>query len=346
MAYRYQRYLGLRRRIQSTTTKLYGRLASTELPAGELQQRVNRERRSAFLSWLLDPDKVLYEDAINKAWKNYSDKKAVVGDERGRIAQLIFGEPTKNYETAKRELCMVSGLHLYNRWKAGARDNLNALIDFIANPEANSFLLQASDIKDVKALLRTMADTDDKFVSQLKTMFTHEGRKLFGADLIEEKSDAFLGLQLVAELNLIIEAQDLYDADLLDGASLSDNTRQLVAARANNEAVMLPLNRRILEDTLWAYVKVKTDTVTTVSDQDRTILDVLLDEDIRDDFVQECQNLITFGYVYDNLVGDLVRRRQASARISYAVGKLYLGPAGSLNHRRVSRTEFREHYRS
>jgi acetyl/propionyl-CoA carboxylase alpha subunit/acetyl-CoA carboxylase beta subunit len=306
VAYRYQRYLGLRRRIQSTTTKLYGRLASNELPAGELQQRVNRERRSAFLSWLLDPDKVLYEDAINKAWKNYSDKKAVVGDERGRIAQLIFGEPTKNYETAKRELCMVSGLHLYNRWKAGARDNLNALIDFIANPEANSFLLQASDIKDVKALLRTMADTDDKFVSQLKTMFTHEGRKLFGADLIEEKSDAFLGLQLVAELNLIIEAQDLYDADLLDGASLSDNTRQLVAARANNEAVMLPLNRRILEDTLWAYVKVKTDTVTTVSDQDRTILDVLLDEDIRDDFVQECQNLITFGYVYDNLVGDLV----------------------------------------
>lgn len=306
VAYRYLRYLGLRRRIKSTTTKLYGRLASSELPEGELQQRVNRERRSAFLSWLLDPDKVLYEDAINKSWKNYSDKKSVVGDERGRIAQLIFGEPTKNYETAKRELCMVSGLHLYNRWKAGAKDNLNALIDYVGNPEVNGYLLQASDIKDVKTLLRTMADTDDKFVSQLKTQFTHEGRKLFGADLIQEKSESFLGLQLVAELNLIMEARDLYDSELLDEASLSDHTRQLIAARANNDSVLLPLNRRILEDSLWAYVERKTDSVRMVSDQERTILDVILDEDIRDDFVQECQNLITFGYVYDNLITDLV----------------------------------------
>ncbi len=306
VAYRYLRYLGLRRRIQSTTTKLYGRLANQELPAGELQQRIYRERRSAFLAWLLDPDKVLYEDTINKAWKNYSDKKAVVGDERGRIAQLIFGEPTKNYETAKRELCMVAGLHLYNRWKAGARDNLNALIEFVGNPEINSFLLQASDVKDAKTLLRKMADTDDKFVTHLKTLFTFEGRKLFGAEQIEEKSESFLGLQLVAELNLIIEAQDLFDSNLLASASLSDETRRLIAARDNNEGVLVSLNRRILEDVLWAFVERKSDTTKTVSDQDRTILDVILDEDVRDDFVQECQNLITFGYVYDNLINDLV----------------------------------------
>ncbi|MFN3239766.1 MAG: biotin carboxylase N-terminal domain-containing protein [Pseudomonadales bacterium] len=306
VAYRYLRYLGLRRRIQSTTTKLYGRLASQELPAGELQQRVYRERRSAFLAWLLDPDKVLYEDAINKAWKNYSDKKAVVGDERGRIAQLIFGEPTKNYENAKRELCMTAGLHLYNRWKAGARDNLNALIEFVANPETNSYLLQASDIKDAKTLLRTMADTNDKFVTHLKTLLTYEGRKLFGAEQIDEKSESFLSLQLVAELNLVIESQDLYDPALLDSANLSEETRRLIAARENNEGVMVPLNRRILEDGLWAYVERKSDSSKTVTDQERTILDVILDEDVRDDFVQECQNLITFGYVYDNLINDLV----------------------------------------
>jgi hypothetical protein len=306
VAYRYLRYLGLRRRIKSTTTTQYGRLASSELPAGELQQRIYRERRSAFLSWLLDPDKVLYEDTINKAWKNYVDKKAVVGDARGRIAQLIFGEPTKNYETAKRELCMVSGLHLYNRWKAGSRDNLNALIDYIGNPETNSFLLQANEIKDVKTLLRTMSDTENEFVTYLKSSFTHEGRKLFGAELIEEKSEAFLKLQLVAELNLIIESADLYDQERLSNNTLSEYSSQLVTRRAEIAGSALPLNRRLLEDTLWGYVERKTDDKKAVSDQSRTILDVILDEDIRDDFVQECQNLITFGFVYDNLIGDLV----------------------------------------
>lgn len=306
VAYRYLRYLGLRRRIKSTTTSLYGRLANSELPAGELQQRISRERRSAFLSWLLDPDKVLYEDAINKAWKNYADKKAVVGDERGRIAQLIFGEPTKNYEIAKRELCMVSGLHLYNRWKAGARDNLNALIDYVADPETNGYLLQANDIEDVKTLLRTMSDTDNAFVTQLKSRFTHEGRKLFGAELIEEKSDGFLRLALVAELNLIVETVDLCDVSRQTGVSLSDYTGQLIATRTDASAVSVPINRRLLEDTLWTYVARKTDEKRLVTDQDRTILDVVLDEDVRDDFVQECQNLITFGFVYDNLINDLV----------------------------------------
>tara|TARA_R110002072_G_scaffold5527_6_gene35378 strand:+ start:7455 stop:12371 length:4917 start_codon:yes stop_codon:yes gene_type:complete len=306
VAYRYLRYLGLRRRIKSTTTTQYGRLASSELPAGELQQRVNRERRSAFLSWLLDPDKVLYEDTINKAWKNYVDKKAVVGDARGRIAQLIFGEPTKNYENAKRELCLVSGLHLYNRWKAGARDNLNALIDFIADPDTNGYLLQAADIKNVKTLLKRMADSDDEFVAHLKSRFTHEGRKLFGAELIEEKSENFLSLALVAELNLIVESVDLFESGRLQDATLSEFSTQLVASRADVTEPSVPLNRRLLEDTLWGFVERKTDEIRKVSDQDRTILDVILDEDVRDDFVQECQNLITFGFVYDSLITDLV----------------------------------------
>ncbi|MCH8256572.1 MAG: carbamoyl-phosphate synthase large subunit, partial [Proteobacteria bacterium] len=57
VAFRYLRYLGLRRRIKSTTTTQYGRLAATEIPPGELAQRAHRERRVAFLGWLQDPDK-------------------------------------------------------------------------------------------------------------------------------------------------------------------------------------------------------------------------------------------------------------------------------------------------
>ena len=77
VAFRYLRYLGLRRRIKSTTTTQYGRLADAEIPEGELSQRIHRERRAAFLGWLQDPDKVLYEDTLNRAWKNFQRQAQV-----------------------------------------------------------------------------------------------------------------------------------------------------------------------------------------------------------------------------------------------------------------------------
>ncbi|HIG39824.1 MAG TPA: ATP-grasp domain-containing protein [Gammaproteobacteria bacterium] len=304
VTFRYLRYLGLRKRIKSITMSQYGRLASSELPEGELFQRQRRERRSAFLSWLLDPDKILYEDELIKAWKNYEDKKAVVGDARGRIAQLIFGEPTKNYENAKRELCLLCGLHLYNRWKASARDNYVALMEHIGDQETSTFLLSVSDIKDVKALLRSMSDTDSAFTIQLKNRFSHEGKKLFSGEFVEGKSEDFLAEQLASELNLIMEEESLYDAEVLEGQNLSEYSLGLVATQ-DKHSNPIRLNRRLLEDTLWSYIDRKTDAEVDKSDQERTILDVVLDEDIHSDFMLECQNLIVFSYVYENLITDL-----------------------------------------
>ena len=302
-AYRYLRYLGLRNRIKSTTTTQYGRLANTKIPEGELAQRMHRERRAAFLGWLQDPDKILYEDLLSKSWKNYVDKKAVVGDERGRIAQLIFGEPTRNYQLAKGELCLVTGLHLYNRWKGSARDNLRALIQHIGNEDANAYLLRATDIKDVKGLLGAMSNTDNVFVEQLKRKFSFEGKKLFDTNFIAEKSADFLAGQLIAELNLILEGASLYDAGKLSGENLSDYTRKLLESEERHP---IQLNRRLLEDSLWSYIERKNQQQRRIAEQERTILDVVLDEDIRSDFVVECQNLITFGVLYDNLIADLV----------------------------------------
>ena len=302
-AYRYMRYLGLRKRIKSTTTTQYGRLAEVEIPPGELAQRIHLERRAGFLGWLQDPDKILYEEVLSKSWKNYSDKKAVVGDERGRFAQLIFGEPTKNYENAKQELCLLSGLHLYNRWKASARDNLAALIEHVGDEDASSYLLRPTDVKDVKGLLGAMSNTDSEFVSYLKSRFSFEGKKLFDSEFIDEKTPGFLLSELISELNLILEGASLYDQEKLSGQNLSDYTQQLLES---DEEHSIQLNRRLLEDSLWSYIDRKSDIDTVVSDQERTILDVVLDEDIRDDFVTECQNLITFSVVYDNLISDLV----------------------------------------
>ncbi len=305
VTFRYLRYLSLRKRIKSTTIQQYGRLAASEIPEGELASRIHRERRTAFLGWLQDPDQILYEDVLNKAWKNYRDKKLQAGDARGRIAQLIFGEPVRNYENAKRDLCMTTGMHLYNRWKAGARDNLVALIKHVENEAANSFLLRTSDIKDVKALLRNMSDSDALLIADIKSRFSYEGKKLFATGYIREKAEEFLLAQLVSELNLMLEGESIYDSERMAGQTLSDFTMRLLAQPAD-EVGTIELNRRLLEDSLWTYIERKTDKPVATSEQEFSVLDVILDEDIREDFVAESRNLLTFNVVYENLIADLV----------------------------------------
>ena len=148
VAFRYLRYLKVRQRIKATSTSQYGRLSNQELPKGELDKRAELERRQTFLKWLQDPDRVVYDDALSKAWKNYNEKKQAVHDERGRIAQLLFGEPKKNYEEARATLLSSVGVFLYNRWKAEAVGNLRALKEYLANPEDIRQILQLGDIKD------------------------------------------------------------------------------------------------------------------------------------------------------------------------------------------------------
>ncbi len=305
VAFRYLRYLGLRRRIKVTTTTQYGRLADSEIPDGELKQRQHRERRVAFLGWLQDPDKVLYDDTLNKVWKNFVDKREVVDEERGRIARLFFGEPGENYKKAKLELCLVSGLHLYNRWKASSKDNLAALIRHLGDQESNSYLLVSADVNEVKELLGAISASESVFLLHLKSLFSFEGRKLFNLDYIDEKNPEFLRAQLVSELNLILEGDSLYDEKMLEDQTLSGHTRGLSAA--GEEATSnIPLNRRLLEDTLWSNLTRKTDQIQQQQGKDTTILQVIQDDDIREDFVVECQNLIVFSLVYDNLIADLV----------------------------------------
>ncbi|MEX1237062.1 MAG: hypothetical protein WD994_02210, partial [Pseudomonadales bacterium] len=216
-----------------------------------------------------------------------------------------FGEPVRNYENAKRELCMLCGMHVYNRWKAGVKDNLIALIEHIQDEDASSFLLRPEEVRDVKALLGSMSDSDTPFISHIKSRFSYEGKRLFAADYIEEKSEDFLRGQLVSELNLILEGPSLYDKDKLGGQALSDYTTRLVSNK-DPAGSPIELDRRLLEDSLWSYIDRRTDDKGAPSEQELTILDVILDEDIRDEFVRECQNLIVFGIVYDNLISDLV----------------------------------------
>ncbi|HEY5647461.1 MAG TPA: carboxyl transferase domain-containing protein, partial [Pseudomonadales bacterium] len=282
VAFRYLRYLKVRQRIKATNTSQYGRLSNQELPEGELDKRAELERRLTFLKWLQDPDRVVYDDALSRAWKNYNEKKQAVHDERGRIAQLLFGEPKKNYEEARAGLLSAVGVFLYNRWKTEAVGNLRALKVYLGQPEDIRQILQLGDIADPRELLAAVRTS--RLRARLRASFSHEGRKLISEEQdTREKSDQYLRTQLTVELNLAIT-----------GSSLDDG-----------ESASLKQNRAILAQSFSGLIKPAATARPVVAFSDMTVLDVLMEDDLRSDFIKECENLLLFDSVYDQIIANL-----------------------------------------
>ncbi len=282
VAYRYLRYLQVRKRIKATTKQQYGRLADREMPSGELHIRADRERRQTFLKWLQDPDKLVYDDTLSKAWRNYNEKRQALHDERGRIAQLIFGEPKQNYELARDDLISSVGVFLYNRWKGESVGNLRALREYLHNHEETRQILKISDIRDPRALLREIV-ADKGFAQILRERFTYEGKKLLVPGW-EDKTDVFLTKQLTAELNLAITG-----SRFMEVGPPSD----------------IQANREILHSRFPAHIDAVEAVGKPVALSDMTVLDVLLDSELRTDFLRECENLLLFDSVYDHIIANL-----------------------------------------
>ncbi|MEQ8483296.1 MAG: biotin carboxylase N-terminal domain-containing protein [Pseudomonadales bacterium] len=296
VAFRYLRYLKVRQRIKATTKSQYGRLADQELPKGELDVRADLERRQTFLRWMQDPDRIVYDDALSKAWKNYHEKKLAVHDERGRIAQLIFGEPKKNYEDARSGLLTTVGVFLYNRWKADAVGNLRALKDFLQRHEDIPQILRVEDIRNPKGLAFALADDAD-LLPMLRHCFSHEGKKLLRRAGIEEKSEVYLANQLTNELNLAMTGCDLAGALAEPGSHV-----RAVQGRGGSE---IAINRAVLTDRFAELIAPPRTGASPVPFSDMTVLDVLLTDDLRSDFVTECENLLLFDSVYDQIIANL-----------------------------------------
>jgi acetyl/propionyl-CoA carboxylase alpha subunit len=283
VTFRYLRYLKVRQRIKATSVHQYGRLSNQDLPTGELDKRAELERRQTFLKWLQDPDRVVYDDALSRAWKNYNEKKQAVHDERGRIAQFLFGEPKKNYEEARALLLSSVGVFLYNRWKTEAVGNLRALKGYLAHPDDIRQIIKVSDIDDPRALLEAIVAS--KLRPVLRESFSHEGRKLLtDGDQAREKSDQYLSTQLTVELNLAITGT------ALDG---SDAEHPLAA------------NRSLLSEAFSGLIGPALDLRPPVAFSDLTVLDVLVEDDLRPDFIRECENLLLFDSVYDQIIANL-----------------------------------------
>ncbi|MEE4383043.1 MAG: biotin carboxylase N-terminal domain-containing protein [Pseudomonadales bacterium] len=306
VAYRYLRYLGVRKRIRSTTTKQYGRLADAEIPKGELADRAERERRRAFLSWLQDPEKVIYDDGLARAWKNYQEKKQAVHDERGRIAQLFFGEPKKNYEDAKATLLVAVTGYLYNRWKNEAYGNLEALVEQLDVPGATRALLRTEDLPEPRAFAAVLRKDESPLGVFLRERFSHDGRKLLSKKGVADKSDGYIRGALASELNLILSSHDPFGEGELDLAQLPESQRATLGGRAapGHPDVVRAL-RTLVERQFPEHVRPRPNGAEPLALSEITLLDVLLADELREDFQAECRKLLVFDAVYDCVLQSL-----------------------------------------
>ncbi len=136
VAFRYLRYLGLRRRLTSTTVSSYGRLAAAEVPAGAARARRERQRRASFERWFENPLAVRYDDVLSRTYKRYAAARDSLHEGRGRLASFLLGSREYHFNRARAELLLEFGFHLYNQWKDAAEDNLGRLLDVMRAVEA------------------------------------------------------------------------------------------------------------------------------------------------------------------------------------------------------------------
>ncbi len=149
VSYRYLRYLGLRKRVHSTTVSRYSRLSSNKQLQGDLQERRQKEMETAFQNWVDNPMEIRYDENLLKTKKSFTTKKAQEHEQRGRIGKLIFGDPKTNSELAQADMQLVFGFHLYNLWKDSAQNNFAALIEFLNDPENKSSGNENQTVLDV-----------------------------------------------------------------------------------------------------------------------------------------------------------------------------------------------------
>lgn len=301
LTYRYLRYLTLRKRISSTTTGNYSRLAEKQLPEGQLKLRMDEEKRRKFQQWLQAPDKILYDDELNKLWKNYVQKVDERADSRGSIARLFFGEPENNYQKAKQEFCFYLGLYLFNRWKSDADINFGELVTYLNDYQQTQFLLTQNDLVDSKAILKFVKTNEHPLAQFINKSLDYDTQALLADYQDGPASDALIGA-LTEGFNILIRGQK-FPQDVLDAISLSDQTKQLVN---NVAAVTLETNRRVLEDALAPYIRIKTDSETNLDDSHLSVLDAILMDDLREDFINICNNMKMFGSLYDYIIHNLV----------------------------------------
>jgi len=170
-AYRYMRYLTLRSRIKTIHKEEYGRLAQERIPEGDLKARIEADRKQVFLDWLATPDKLIYDDTLNKNWKTFLEKHEDKSIERNSFTKLIFGEPKENYSNARSVLLINLTWSLYNRWKNSAEDNFCALINYLEDEDNLPMTSSWPELKELTSIdVVSHSDTRESFIIHCRHM--------------------------------------------------------------------------------------------------------------------------------------------------------------------------------
>lgn len=329
MTYRYMRYLTLRSRISSKTKGAYSRLAEVEIPQGKLNERIAEEKRKKFQQWLQAPDQLRYDDELNKLWKNYCQKFKERDEERGSISKLFFGEPEDNYIKAKQELSFALGLYLFNRWKADASVNFKELIDYLSNYEESRFLIKRKDLKDAPAIINFIKKGEHPLATLIHQSLDYDTQALLADHNPDKEISSDLTAGLTEAFNRII-SQEAIPESVHGEIKLKEVTEQLIH---NVAASYMEANRRIIEDALAPYVTIKTDEILQEDNQDVSVLDAILMDDLRTDFIGISQNLVMFGSLYDYVIANLVTvAKEAKETHSLSVNAVKQLLEGGLEH--------------
>jgi acetyl/propionyl-CoA carboxylase alpha subunit/acetyl-CoA carboxylase alpha subunit len=184
IAFRHLRYLGMRRRIQSTTREQYGRLSAGDTPRGDLRRRIAEEYHRIFQSWLAQPLDIRYDTEVADAWAYYRRRRAERSDARGRVGRFLLGDPDVNLSAATERLMLVTGFHLLNQWKGAAQTNFVALAAYLRDlghaPEP--------DALDARTVLDIVRDAD------LRDAFIAEAESFLLFDMIYDRLIAGIGV--------------------------------------------------------------------------------------------------------------------------------------------------------
>jgi acetyl/propionyl-CoA carboxylase alpha subunit len=169
VAFRHQRYLGLRRRIHASTRDQYGRLSAADTPRGDLRRRIADEYQRIFQSWSERPLEIRYDAELADAWNYYRRRRLELREARGRVGRFLLGDPTVNLVAAKEQLLLVLGFHLLNQWKGAAQMNFLALAEYLRHLDEDADTESAfADTATILDLLRH-ADLRESFIAQAES---------------------------------------------------------------------------------------------------------------------------------------------------------------------------------
>ncbi len=158
----YLRALSMRCRISSVTVETYGRLADEEIPKGDLQTRTLQQRQKSFESWLSNPEKLVYNDGLAKAWNTLKQRHDEIDYDRNKLTSFILGDPQTNYRNAQKNFCFQMCLYLYNRWKSDAAYN------FVEMSRRINQIVNSTDEEQAKLIA---LDKPEAEITLLDTLF-------------------------------------------------------------------------------------------------------------------------------------------------------------------------------